>query len=245
MSKTNKVTAIIQARVGSTRLPGKVLRPLLNRPMLNWVVERVKKSRLIDEVVIATTTQSGDDAIADLCHQQGWFCYRGSENDVLDRYYQAAKQLKTDSIVRICSDCPMIDPGVCDLVIASFLGIVPRCDYLSNCDPTSYPLGLNAEIFSFNALKKAWEKDDNPEWREHVTPFIYNNPEIFNIHNIVNPVDYSSYRWTVDTLEDFSLIEKIYNYFDHGDFCWYEIIHAYEDNPSWRDINTHVQQKTV
>ncbi len=245
MSNTKKVTAIIQARLGSTRLPGKVLKPLLNKPMLTRVVERVKKSRLIDEVVIATTTQSGDDLIADLCDKENWFCYRGSEDDVLDRYYQTAKQVKADYIVRITSDCPVIDPGVCDLIVASFLGIVPHCDYASNCLSRSYPRGLDAEIFSFNALQQAWEKDDKPEWREHVTEYILHNTHLFKTHTIENPVDYSSYRWTVDTPEDFSLIEKIYNHFGHGGFCWYEIMHAYEDNPSWRDINKHIEQKTV
>ncbi len=245
MSKTKKVTAIIQARVGSTRLPGKVLKPLLDKPMLTWVVERAQKSRLIDEVVIATTTQSGDDAIADLCHKEGWFCFRGSEDDVLDRYYQTALQLKSETIVRITSDCPVIDPGICDLLVASFLSIAPSCDYVTNSEPASYPRGLDVEIFSLDALKQAWREDDKPEWREHVTPFIYNNPDRFIIHNISNPVDYSSYRWTVDTPEDFSLIEKIYNYFGHGDFSWHDIISACEENPSWRDINTHIQQKTV
>jgi spore coat polysaccharide biosynthesis protein SpsF len=239
-----KIVAIIQARMGSTRLPGKVLKPLLGESMLYWGVHRTRKARHIDDVIIATTAQPQDTQLATLCNAKGWNVYRGSEDDVLDRYYQAAKQFKASMIVRITSDCPLIDASVIDHLIASYQSAVPPVDYASNTMARTYPRGLDVEIFSFDALEKAW-REDQSSWREHVTPYIYNHPERFRLLNITNPVDYSHHRWTVDTPDDFELITRIYEHFGHGDFHWGEVIDLLEANPEWVKINQHVEQKKV
>jgi spore coat polysaccharide biosynthesis protein SpsF len=235
---------ILQARMGSTRLPGKVLLPLLDRPLLAWDVYRLRKCRLIDEIVIATTTDPRDDALADLCVSEGWGCFRGSENDVLDRYYGAARQHNADTIVRITSDCPLIDPAVTDYVIATYAAAAPAADYASNVFPRTYPRGLDTEVFSFAALETAW-KEDQSEWREHVTPFLWKQPERFRQINAANPVDYSSHRWTVDTPQDFELVRRIYAHFGHGDFGWRDILTILELNPNWVALNADVPQKKL
>ena len=235
---------ILQARMGSTRLPGKVLLPLLDRPLLAWDVYRLCKCRLIDEIVIATTTDPRDDTLADLCASEGWGCFRGSENDVLDRYYGAARQYNADTIVRITSDCPLIDPAVTDYVIATYAAAAPAADYASNVFPRTYPRGLDTEVFSFAALEMAW-KEDQSEWREHVTPFLWKQPERFRQINAANPVDYSSHRWTVDTPQDFELVRRIYEHFGHGDFGWRDVLTLLDQHSDWVEINRDVQQKNV
>jgi spore coat polysaccharide biosynthesis protein SpsF len=239
-----KVVCIIQARLGSTRLPGKVLKPILGEPMLVWDVTRARRARLVDEIVIATTEHSQDDAIVDLCQSQGWLFWRGSEDDVLDRYYQAASTFQADIIVRITSDCPLIDPNVIDFAIASHRSSAPLVDYTSNATMRSYPRGLDVEVFNRDALERAW-REDHSAWREHVTPYIYHHPEMFRLQTVQNPVDYSHHRWTVDTPEDLALIEKIYQHFGHGDFTWQGVLALLEQHPDWVEINAHIEQKKV
>lgn len=239
-----KTVAIIQARMGSTRLPGKVLLPLLEMPLLHWVVRRVRQSHLIDEVVIATTTDPRDDAIVDLCIREGWLYSRGSEDDVLDRYYLAAQAHQADVVVRITSDCPLIDPRVLDYVISAFHAAAPAIDYASNSIARSYPRGLDTEVFTFAALEAAW-REDRSGWREHVTPFIYNHPERFRLRSITNPTDYSHHRWTVDTPEDYELVRRIYEHFGHGDFDWRDVLGVLNQHPDWVMINEHVEQKKL
>jgi spore coat polysaccharide biosynthesis protein SpsF len=207
-------------------------------------VYRLRKCRLLDDIVIATTTDPRDDAIADLCAREGWDCFRGSENDVLDRYYQAARQHGADTIVRITSDCPLIDPAVTDSVIATFAAAAPAADYASNVFPRTYPRGLDTEVFSFAALETAW-REDTSEWREHVTPFLWKQPERFRQITAANPVDYSSHRWTVDTPEDFELVGRIYEHFGHGDFGWRDVLALLAQHPDWVKINADVEQKKV
>lgn len=238
----SRTVCIIQARMGSTRLPGKILRPILGQPMLWWDVTRVRKSRLIDEIVIATTTESQDDQTAALCAANGWRCFRGSTDDVLDRYYQAAREVGATQVVRITSDCPLIEAAVIDLIIATHTSSAPAPDYTSNALPRSYPRGLDTEIFSFAALERAW-REDRSGWREHVTPFIYNNPAMFRLNNVTNAADYSHHRWTVDTREDFELIERIYGAFGHGDFGWRDVLALLDAHPDWVEINQHIEQK--
>lgn len=239
-----KTVCIIQARLGSTRLPGKVLLPLLEKPLLWWAVYRVRKCRLIDEVVIATTEHSRDDAIADLCLLEGLACWRGSEEDVLDRYYGAAKVYGADSVVRITSDCPLIDPSVTEYTVATFNSIAPAVDYASNVHVRSYPRGLDTEVFTFAALEQTW-REDTSAWREHVTPYLYHTVGRFRLGDVTNPVDYSHHRWTVDTPEDFELVRRIYDYFGHGDFGWRDVLALLDANPDWTQINADVQQKHV
>lgn len=240
-----RIVCIIQARLGSTRLPSKVLLPILNKPMLWWDMYRVQKSKYIDDVVIATTTKLSDDPIAALCEKHGWHVSRGSEDDVLDRYYQAAKKFNADHIVRITSDCPMIDAQVVDYVIAGYLSAVPQPDYGSNIQARTYPRGLDTEIFSVESLNNAWTNAKDKHEREHVTPFIWQYPEKFQLHSIANAQNFSSHRWTVDTPEDMELIQKIYQHFGHGDFYWHDVLSLLDDNPEWVQINQHIEQKKL
>jgi len=238
------VVGIIQARMGSTRLPGKVLQPILDKPVLWWGVYRLKKARLIDQIVIATTELPQDDVLVELGEAEHWRDARGSENDVLDRYYQAARDFAADVVVRITSDCPLIDPGVTDYTIAAYLSAAPTVDYVNNLNPRTYPRGLDTEVFSFAALERA-HREDRSSWREHVTPYIHQQPALFRLGAVANLVDYARYRWTVDTPEDLELVRTIYQHFGHGDFSWQDALKAVEEHPAWADINRDIQQKAI
>jgi spore coat polysaccharide biosynthesis protein SpsF len=241
-----KVVAIIQARMGSTRLPGKVLLDLAGEPMLVRDVNRVRRATLLHEVVVATTMESEDDAIVSLCASRGWSCSRGSQDDVLDRYYQTAVAYDADVVVRITSDCPLIDPDVVDLVVREFLKRQPGIDYASNVLPhRTYPRGLDTEVMRFDALERAWREDTNPALREHVTPYIYRNEGRFRMHGVTSSVDHSAMRWTVDTPEDLGLVRHIYDHFGHDRFSWLEVLAVVQRHPEWLDINRHVKQKEV
>jgi spore coat polysaccharide biosynthesis protein SpsF len=241
-----KTVAIVQARMGSTRLPGKVLQDLAGEPMLARVVNRTCRAKTLQEVVIATTTNVVDDVIVKLCEARGWSWFRGSEEDVLDRYYHAAKKYQADFIVRITSDCPLIDPEVIDHVVQEFLERQPEVDYASNTWPRrTFPRGLDTEVMRMDVLERAWREDRNPAWREHVTPYIYRNPDRFRIHNVVSSVDYSAMRWTVDTQEDLAFVRKIYDYFGHDRFSWREVLKVLEEHPEWVEINRGVRQKRI
>lgn len=240
-----KIVAIVQARMGSTRLPGKVMMDLLGEPVLVRDVNRLKRSKLLDEVVIATTTQPADDHIVSLCKERGWPYFRGDENDVLDRYYQAARACSADVIVRVTSDCPMIDPDIVDRVIKTFLDI-PDIDYVSNTlPPRTFPRGLDTEVMTFEALERAWTEDTDPKLREHVTPYIYRDPETFQIHGVFNETDLSDHRWTLDTPEDFAFIRTVYDHFENDEFTWRDVLEYLEKHPEVVNINSNIQQKMV
>ncbi|WP_339227478.1 glycosyltransferase family protein [Oceanobacillus sp. FSL K6-2867] len=240
-----KVVAIIQARMGSTRLPGKVLKKVLGRPLLSYQLERVKRSNNIDEILVATTDQQPDDAIVSFCQMTKIPYYTGSETDVLKRYYKAACHVKADIIVRLTSDCPIIDPAQIDKVIKSYLSHQHPLQFVSNTLNRTLPRGMDTEVFSFNALKKAYEKADSKLDREHVTRYMINNPQIFNLSNVSNSENYSHHRWTVDTLEDFIFIKKIIEalYPYKPDFTMEDTLQLLEKFPEWQAINTHIQQK--
>ena len=241
-----KVVAIIQSRMGSTRLPGKVLTDLAGEPMLVRVVNRVSRATVLDEIVVATTTRLQDERIVALCYANGWPCFQGSEEDVLDRYYRTAQVYQADVVVRVTSDCPLIEPQVIDLVVREFLARQPEVDYVANIlPPRTFPRGLDTEVMSLEALERAWREDENPAWREHVTPYIYRHRERFSCYGVTNEVDYSSMRWTVDTPEDLAFVRRIYEHFGHGRFSWREVLAVLEENPEWLEINRHVQQKAV
>lgn len=241
-----RIVAIIQARMGSTRLPGKVLMNILDKPVLWHVIQRTCQAKLIDEVVVATTTNEADQAIVSLCQAQGWPYFRGSEGDVLDRYYQTAKHYHADVIVRITSDCPLIDSEVTDQVIKTFIEGQPKLDYSSNTlPPRTFPRGLDTEVFSLSTLERAWREDANPATREHVTPYVYRHPEKFQLQGITNNVDYSYMRWTVDTLEDLIFVRKIFEHFGGNGFSWQDVLLVLNEHPEWQEINRHVQQKVV
>lgn len=239
-----KTIAIIQARMGSARLPGKAIIEIQGKPMLWHVVNRTSRVQRVDDVVVATTTKEADQAIVSLCESEGWLYYRGSEEDVLDRYYRAAVLYGADIIVRITSDCPLIEPEIVDLVIEAFLN--EEADYASNTlPPRTYPRGLDAEVFSFAALERAWKEDSDPALREHVTPYLYRHPQEFKLVRVAHEADLSHMRWTVDTREDLSLVSKIYDSFDKADFTWEEVLEILKKNPDWLEINKNIKQKVV
>lgn len=241
-----KVVAIIQARLGSSRLPGKVLLNLAGEPMLTRVIHRLRRAQRLDEVIVATTTEPRDDALATFCADQGIACSRGSENDVLDRYVQAARAAKADVVVRITSDCPLIDPQLVDEVVAHFLTREPAADYVSNVAPIrTFPRGLDTEVIRLEALERAHREATDSASREHVTAYIYRHPEAFRLEGYHGAEDHSAHRWTVDTPEDFALVEKIYAHFGHDAFSWKEALQLIEQNPEWSRLNAHIEQKPL
>ena len=241
-----KAVAIVQARLGSTRLPGKVLLDLAGEPMLVRDMDRLSRAETLDEVVVATTVEPADEAIVDLCQERGWPCFRGSEKDVLDRYYRAAQEYQADAVVRITSDCPLIEPQVVDQVVKAFLERQPELDYASNTAPErTFPRGLDTEVMRFDALERAWREDDDPAWREHVTPYIRRHPERFQTYGVLNDEDLSRMRWTVDTPEDLAFVRRIYEHFGHDQFSWHEVLALLDRHPEWLAINRDVQQKAI
>lgn len=241
-----KIVALVQARVGSTRLPGKVLMDLAGEPMLARVVNRTRRARTIAQVVVATTDRPADDAIADLCKARGWDCFRGDEADVLDRYYRAAMCFEADAVLRITSDCPLIEPELIDRLISEFDERQPGIDYASTLLPhRTFPRGLDAEVMLFGALEKAWREDADPARREHVTPYIHGRPDLFRLHGVTSDVDYSHLRWTVDTEEDLALVRLVYSHFGQDSFSWREVLKLLEEHPDWAEINSHIEQKEV
>ena len=203
-----KVVAVIQARMASTRLPNKVLADLAGRPMLAHVVARVRMARNIDEVVVATSTGPADAAIEAFCRSEGVTCFRGSENDVLDRYYQAALASHADVVVRITADCPLHDPAVIEQVVARF--DPAATDYVSNTTERTYPDGLDTEVFSMATLDRAWREATWSSEREHVTSYIWKQPDKFRIAQVTQARDLSALRWTVDEPSDLALVREVY-----------------------------------
>lgn len=204
------IVIIVQARMGSTRLPGKIIKEVLGTPLLIHQYRRLSASVLANEIVIATTENTNDIEIENLCNQYSIPSFRGSENDVLKRYYDAAKYFKADVIVRVNSDCPLIDPKVVDYVISSFLSSKDKVDYASNILEETYPLGMHVEVFSKQALENAFLMAKDIDEREHVTPFIYRNPSLFKLLSIRNDRDLSNHRWTIDYEEDLEFFTKVF-----------------------------------
>ncbi len=206
-----KVVCIVQARVGSTRLPGKVLKKICGKAVLEHDIDRLRRIKNIDEIVIATTKLEKDTAIIEMCKSLGAKYFRGSEEDVLSRYYYAAKENNADVVVRVTSDCPLIDFEISENIIQYYIDNKDKYDYVSNTIDRTYPRGLDIEVFSFNALEKAFKEAVSLRDKEHVTPYIWDNPKIFKLAQYKNSENYSNLRWTLDTEEDFQLINKIYN----------------------------------
>ncbi|HHV73352.1 MAG TPA: NTP transferase domain-containing protein [Thermoanaerobacterium sp.] len=244
-----KKAAIIQARMGSTRLPGKVMKIIMGKPIIEHVVNRVKASKEIDDIIIATTTNKEDDIIIEKAKKLNVKYFRGSENDVLSRYYHAAKENNADIVIRITSDCPLIDPKIIDKIIRTFIETSKKekIDYLSNTIERTYPRGLDVEVFNFETLEKVFKEADKSYQREHVTPYIYENPEIFKIKQIKDNVDYSNYRWTLDTIEDFKVIEIIYEnlYKENELFYMEDILKFQKEHHEISKINENVKQKEL
>lgn len=244
-----KTAAIVQARFGSTRLPGKILKELSGKPMLWHVVDRLSRAESADAIIIATTNLPEDDRIENFCKENNILFYRGDSEDVLSRYFEAAESFGAENIIRITSDCPLIDPAILDSMTMKYFAEREsmQIDYMSNVLKRTFPRGLDAEIFTFEALAKAHlEASSKPE-REHVTPYIYNNPVIFRLSNFENEKDFSFYRWTVDTQEDFELIKRIYDslYTDEKLFLFNDVLKLFNDNPGLIGINQNIKQKEL
>ena len=238
------VVAIIQARMGSTRLPGKVLQDVAGKSMLARVVRRVERARLVDQVVIATSTALGDEAIVAECERLGVESFRGDEQDVLDRYYRAAAHFRAPVVVRITSDCPLIEPEVVDEVIAAFRAARP--DYASNTLERSYPRGLDTEVMSLEALARAWAEAPEPYHWIHVTPYFYQNPELFTLLSVRQARDDSRQRWTVDTAGDLAFVRQVYERLGSGDDVhWQDVLDLLEREPELMALNRDVQQKAL
>jgi spore coat polysaccharide biosynthesis protein SpsF len=238
------VATIIQARMGSTRLPGKVLKPIAGRPMLSYQLERLRRCERVDSIVVATTVMPADDPIVAFCLAEGVLCTRGSEHDVLSRYIDAARQVGATSIVRVTSDCPLLEPELVDQAIDALGGNV---DYVSNMMQPTWPYGMAVEAMPRRVLEEAAAQASDPAEREHVTPFIYWRPERYRLKSLAMQPDLSEKRWTVDTPEDFDLVSRILStlYPRKPDFGISDVLELLEQNPSWENINRHVMQRTV
>jgi spore coat polysaccharide biosynthesis protein SpsF (cytidylyltransferase family) len=233
-----KVVAIIQARMSSSRLPGKVLMPLASKPVLAHIVERLSYCKMIEKIVVATTDEPSDDLVADYCKNNNIDCYRGSLEDVLDRYYQAAKIYHADPIVRITGDCPVIDPVVVDAVITGYL----PGKYDSYGLGGEFPDGLDCTVFSFSAIERAWKEAKLKSEREHVGPYIENNPNLFRNGMLGLFEGLGNQRWTLDEPNDYKLLSKIFNklYRPDSPFLTHEILQFIQNNPKLSEINSKI-----
>ncbi|QLE59138.1 cytidylyltransferase domain-containing protein [Nostoc sp. TCL26-01] len=232
------IIAILQARVTSSRLPGKVLKPILGIPMLVHQIERIKQTKMIDRLLVATSLDITDDPIEQCCQQIGIECFRGKLDDVLDRFYQTASSIFPEHIVRLTGDCPLCDPELIDKIIIHHL--TGNFDYTSNTVKATFPDGLDVEIFRFSCLEQAWKEANLPSQREHVTPFIHSQPHRFHVGQYQNNVDLSYLRWTVDEPLDFELVSIIYEalYPVNPAFSTQEILEFLDKSSHLKTINT-------
>jgi spore coat polysaccharide biosynthesis protein SpsF len=239
--------AIVQARMGSRRLPGKVLADIAGQPMLARVVARVRRACTLDEVVVATSRLVEDDPIAELCRQMEVPCSRGSAEDVLDRYHQAAVEHQAEVIVRITGDCPLIDPDLIDETVRGFQSASPPVDFACNrlsWDRT-YPIGTDTEVCSRKALDEAWREADRAHQREHVMPYLYEHPDRFRIIQVrSSDPSLGGLRWTVDEADDLAFVREVYTRFDgRDDFSWREVLDLVREEPALARINAAVAHK--
>lgn len=234
-----KVLAIVQARMGSSRLPGKVLKEILGRPVLWHLINRLKQAKLINQIIIATSDNDRDEPIVRFAKENGIACYAGSESDLVDRLYQAATKYLADAIVRITADCPLVDPVLVDRIIKLYLDSKGSLDYVSNINPRTYPDGLDVEIFSFQALKKVWEEVKDPFRREWITTNFFEHPEEYHLGNLEHGEDLSRLRWTLDYQEDLDYIVEIYKrlYLDDRVFQMKDILALLREHPELNEIN--------
>jgi spore coat polysaccharide biosynthesis protein SpsF (cytidylyltransferase family) len=234
------ILGVIQARVSSTRLPGKVLEPILGKPMLLRQMERVSRCRQIDLFVVATSTDRSDDVLAQLCHEQSIVAYRGSLTDVLDRFVGVAHKYQPQTVVRLTADCPLADWELIDYAVSRFSD--GDYDYLSNIDPPTYPDGLDVEVMTYRALIEAGLEAQLPSEREHVTPFVRSRPDRYRIGSVTQKVDLSSLRWTVDDPEDLDFVRAVYEelYPFKPEFKTFDILALIEQRPELQLVNNGV-----
>jgi spore coat polysaccharide biosynthesis protein SpsF len=243
-----KTVAIIQARMSSTRLPGKVLLDLGGRPVLERMVERVRAAKTIDEIIVATTVDPSDNPIVALCQNMQVAVFRGSLPDVLDRYYKCALAHKADVVVRLTGDCPLIDPELIDEVVHGLYD--PLMDFSCNRLPPpfsrTYPIGLDVEACTFAALEIAWHNATEKHDREHVMPYLYEKPGRFKVIQLQNDEDYGNMRWTLDTPEDLILLREVITRLgNRNDFAWEEVLELFLKDPELAKINQAVKHKTM
>ena len=258
-----RVIAIIQGRMSSSRLPGKILADIAGQPMLQRVFIRTSRAAIVTETIFATTTDPSDDPVAEYCEFSGIPFTRGSLYDVLDRYYQTAKRAKANVVVRITADCPVIDPALIDDVVNTLLE--GEYDFVCNRLPPpwhrTYPIGLDVEACAFKVLEKAWKEANEPQHREHAMPYFYEGVELsaisrqlsvgisprgFRIALLNHTTDFGDYRWTVDTPEDLEFMRRVYERFDgHDDFTWKELLDLVHNEPQLMQINAGVKHKTL
>lgn len=239
-----KIVTVVQARCGSTRLPNKILLPILGEPLLLRMLERVSAAALVNHIVVATTDDPADDKIEALCHEWGYPVYRGSSSDLLDRHYQVGRKFDADVVVKIPSDCPLIDPKVIDRIYKFFIHHYPKYDYVSNLHPATYPDGNDVELMTMRSLTTAWEEAVRPLEREHTTPYIWENPDKFQIANLSweSGLNYSmSHRWTIDYHEDYLFIKAVFEhlYQNNNRFGLDDILELLASAPEIGALNAH------
>ena len=242
MNNKLKIVTVIQARTGSSRSPNKILLPLANKPLLYRMFERVAASKMCGTIVIATTTDKSDDVVENLCNKFNMICFRGHPTDLLDRHYQAALKYNADAVVKIPSDCPLIDKSVIDKVLNYYMENLNYFDYVSNLHPPTYPDGNDVEIMSFKALSDAWENANRELEREHTTPYFWENPDKFRIGNVIweTGLDYSmSHRFTIDYEKDYNFIKQVYDelYSVNPIFTLNDILDLLDRKPEIKKIN--------
>jgi spore coat polysaccharide biosynthesis protein SpsF len=258
-----RVIAIIQGRMSSSRLPGKILAEIAGQPMLQRVFTRTSRAATVTETIFATTTDSSDDPVAEYCDFSGIPFTRGSLYDVLDRYYQTARQAKADFVVRVTADCPVIDPALIDEVVNTLLE--DEYDFVCNRLPPpwqrTFPIGLDVEACTWKALENAWHEATEPQHREHAMPYLYEGVEVsvisrqlsegisprgFRIALLNHTTDFGDYRWTVDTAEDLEFMRQVYSRFNgHDDFSWKDVLDLVHNEPQLMQINAAVKHKTL
>lgn len=232
------ILAILQARMSSTRLPGKVLKGILGRPMLAWQIDRIRRSKAIDRLVVATSQEPSDDPIADFCDTNRVACYRGALHDVLARYYGAAIAFgPPQHVVRLTGDCPLIDWTIIDAAVE--LQTCAGSDLAGNAIERTYPDGLDVEVVSFSALERAHREASDAGEREHVTQYIYRHPKAFRLAHLIQTPDLAALRWTVDTTADFQMVEKLFTALADrdNDFLQQDVLDLLKDHPEFAAIN--------
>lgn len=244
--QTARTVVLVQARMGSTRLPGKVLADICGRTMLERVVLQARRAKRPDEVIVATTTRPEDDTVVAEARRLGVPAFRGEAEDVLDRFTRAGEQLSADVVVRVTADCPFLDPSVLDDVASAFADSTPPADLASNVVERTYPRGLDVEVVRVSALQIADREAGLPHQRSHVTPYLYEHPERFRLVSVRGDGDFADERWTVDTPEDLRFARELCSRLPDPDRAtWRAVLAVLENEPQLRAINAGVQQKTA
>ena len=246
MMRPPHVVAIIQARMGSSRLPAKVMKSVAGRPMIDHVIQRARNISGVHQVVVATSKNAAEGPLVEhVSSMPEVALFRGPEDDVLTRYYEAAAAFEADIVMRITGDCPLLSPRTSTHVLEAYLKNRTLCDYVSNTLRRTFPRGLDTSVMGFDTLERAHKQATTRAQREHVTVVIWSNPKQFNLLNIYDRRDRHHHRWTVDTAEDLELVRKIYDALSHGSniFEYDEVLKLLERHPQWQKINSHIPQK--